>query len=72
MGSVILVKKDVNAIPKSIPATDFIFSFLAAGRANIIVGKKPVINVPAIGFPAKNLEISPVPTLPALSVNKLN
>ncbi len=58
IGSVIPVKKEVNAADAIIPATNFFFSGFAsctiaraaAGRPNIINGNAPVIKVPAVKF----------------------
>ncbi|CJW52697.1 Uncharacterised protein [Streptococcus pneumoniae] len=67
IGSVIPVKNEVNARPPNIPVTILRFSGLAAaiiakhaaGKPNIMIGKKPVINIPADGSFAKKRAISP-------------
>ena len=61
IGSVMPVRNDVNAIDTSRPPTalrrpGFTERYIArqaAGRPNIITGKKPVMKAPAVGSPAK-------------------
>ncbi|OPZ36994.1 MAG: hypothetical protein BWY99_01951 [Synergistetes bacterium ADurb.BinA166] len=61
IGSVIPVRKDVSATLSRIPETAFLLAEravvyiarAAAGRANIMMGKKPVMKTPAVGSPAK-------------------
>ncbi|CEY76860.1 Uncharacterised protein [Streptococcus pneumoniae] len=80
IGSVIPVKNEVNARPANIPVTALRFSGLAAaiiakhaaGKPNIITGKKPVINIPAVLSPARKRAISPLTTLPAAFVKSPN
>ena len=38
----------------------------AAGRANIMIGKKPVMKAPAVGSPARNRLMSPCTTCRAV------
>ena len=66
-GSVIPVRNAVRPVESMMPPTSFFCEGLAlrqiakaaAGRANIMIGKKPVMNVPAEGSPAKNRLRSP-------------
>ena len=71
IGSVIPVKKEVSAIDSSKPPMAFLRAVLAvaimanaaAGKPNIIMGKNPAINGPAIGSPAKKRVKSPCNTV---------
>ena len=68
MGSVTPVRNAVRASDMSMPPTAFFRSGFAAwymarqaaGRPNIITGKKPDMKAPASGSPAKNRRRSPV------------
>ncbi|MDT4878619.1 hypothetical protein FQZ97_1142290 [compost metagenome] len=61
IGSVMPVRNEVSAIENSMPPTSarraggvsWYIARQAAGRPNIITGKKPVMNRPAPGSPAK-------------------
>jgi hypothetical protein len=56
------VRNDVSAAAPRMPAVAlrrsgravWIMARHAAGRANIMIGKKPVMKPPALGSPAKN------------------
>ncbi len=68
IGSVTPVRKLVRARDSSMPPTAlrrsgraaWYMARQAAGRPNIITGKKPLMNAPAEGSPAKNRFRSPV------------
>ena len=68
IGSVTPVRNAVSAIDSSMPPTalrrsgsaDRYMARHAAGRPNIITGKKPDMNPPALGSPAKKRFRSPV------------
>ena len=80
IGSVIPVKKDVSAMDRSRPPMAFLRAVLAvtimarqaAGRPNIITGKKPAMKGPAMGSPAKKRVKSPCTTVatPSLIISK--
>ena len=59
MGSVTPVRKEVNAAESRMPAATLgnfawrIIARHAAGKPNIMMGKKPAIKFPAVGSPAK-------------------
>src|SRR5690625_1249406 len=67
IGSVTPVTNEVSAAEIMMPPTTLRFSGFAvrqmanaaAGSANIMIGKKPVVNVPAVGSPARNRGMSP-------------
>ena len=60
-GSVTPVRNEQSAAESMMPPTAFLCSgrascqiaSAAAGRANIMIGKKPVMNAPAVGSPAR-------------------
>jgi hypothetical protein len=62
------VTNDVRAAASMMPPTTFFCAGLAvcqiasaaAGRANIMIGKKPVMNVPAVGSPCRKRWMSPM------------
>ncbi|VTR57958.1 Uncharacterised protein [Actinobacillus pleuropneumoniae] len=66
-GSVIPVKNDATAEPIKMEPTSLRLDGLAvcmkasaaAGIANIMIGKKPDMNIPAVGSPAKKRHRSP-------------
>lgn len=68
MGSVTPVTKEVRASENIMPPTTLrrsgraqcTIARQAAGRANIMIGKKPVMNCPADGSPARKREMSPL------------
>ena len=67
-GSVTPVRNAVSAAESMMPPTSFLFCGLAscqiaraaAGRANIMIGKKPVMKAPAVGSPARKRAMSPL------------
>ncbi|MNC47679.1 hypothetical protein D3C81_2062990 [compost metagenome] len=75
-GSVIPVNMEAIADPINIEATIFFFSGFAVwikanaapGKANIMIGKKPVVNIPAFLSPARKRQTSPWITSPAAFV----
>ena len=66
-GSVTPVRKEHSAAESMMPPTAFFWTGLAscqiasaaAGSANIMIGKKPVMNVPAVGSPCRKRWMSP-------------
>ncbi len=79
IGSVTPVRNDVSAIENSRPPTIARRSFgascsiarHAAGRPNIMIGKKPAMKVPAVGSPAKKRCRSPCTISPPAGGVKL-
>src|SRR6185437_2420094 len=73
IGSVTPVRNEVRAIDSSRPATArrrsgsavWYIARHAPGRPNIMTGKKPAMNAPAVGSPAKNLFRSGHPVIVA-------
>jgi len=67
IGSVTPVSSDVSARLKNMPPTALrrsgraarYIAKQAAGRPNIMTGKKPVMKLPAVGSPAKKRRMSP-------------
>ena len=68
IGSVTPVRSEVSASEPAVPPTRrrrsgravWYMARQAAGRPNIITGKKPAMNAPAVGSPAKKRFRSPV------------
>ena len=75
-GSVTPVRKAVSAAESMMPPVTFLAAGLAscqmaiaaAGRANIMIGKKPVMKAPAVLSPARKRAMSPCTTLPEAAV----
>jgi hypothetical protein len=78
IGSVTPVRKAVRAREASMPPTAFFRSGRAAwymarqaaGRPNIITGKKPLMKAPAVGSPAKKRFRSPCAPLKSPTMNQ--
>ena len=79
-GSVTPVTNETRAAEPMIPAMTLRLDGFAVctnasaapGSANIMIGKKPVMKVPAVGSPWRKRAMSPSQTLPLASVNSPN
>ena len=71
-GSVTPVRKLHSAAESMMPPTSFFWlgfavcqiASAAAGSANIMIGKKPVMKAPAVGSPSRNRAMSPLTVSP--------